>query len=344
MVQANSGTLTELDSRCGVAESRDLAAVQIRQLIGAAPHLRRSLVCNVKGTPAEVLELLRDETVSVEVHGAWVVGTAHANDGAAPLWLALSAHASLQSFRWSGELDNPPNWAIVGLAQTGQLARLVDVTIRLRLRYLYLDGAGLSPDSLPELTRLVAEAAHLKTLIIRNRHRLVFRGDGVAPFCAALRSARITWLSLSAVNLWLSLSGGTAVLAALTNHPTITTLVLGGNPPPEETEDNPVGSQLAALVAADGVLSTLWLTNARTAKWGDAIVRSLFEAVARSTRLRQLDCVNGGISAECARDHLLPAVRANASLKQLTLYESGTAEADKLADLAAAEALVAARS
>jgi hypothetical protein len=49
----------------------------------------------------------------------------------------------------------------------------------------------------------------------------------------------------------------------------------------------------------------------------DAGVGPLFAALAQNTTLRKLDLEENDISRECARDVVLPAVRANTTLREL---------------------------
>ena len=90
---------------------------------------------------------------------------------------------------------------------------------------------------------------------------------------------------------------------------------------------------LAALVAAPSALCEL---DIRYSDLGDGM-RPLFAALAASTTLRRLDCSRNDISAECAREHILPAVRANASMRELSFGQGDIQE------LVEAEAIVAAR-
>ena len=50
---------------------------------------------------------------------------------------------------------------------------------------------------------------------------------------------------------------------------------------------------------------------------GDAGVGPLFASLAQNTMLRTLTLFGNGISRECARDVIMPAVRANTSLREL---------------------------
>jgi len=88
-------------------------------------------------------------------------------------------------------------------------------------------------------------------------------------------------------------------------------------------------------VAADSPLEKLDISECNL---GDAGVRPLFEAVSHSMTLRSLDFCYNRISTNCAREHILPAVRANTSLRELFCQTW-----DGIVELEEAEALVAAR-
>jgi Ran GTPase-activating protein (RanGAP) involved in mRNA processing and transport len=75
-----------------------------------------------------------------------------------------------------------------------------------------------------------------------------------------------------------------------------------------------VGEALGRLVAAESALTSL---NLNTCRLGDAGVGPLFTALAHNTTLHTLDLSYNSISRECAREMVLPAVRANTSLREL---------------------------
>ena len=108
--------------------------------------------------------------------------------------------------------------------------------------------------------------------------------------------------------------------------------------------DPPAGSiaptALAALVFANApALQKLSVCSSRL---GDAGLGALADALAHNTHLRELGCFNTGMSARFARDRLVPAVRANTSLRKLNASEQW-ADGAAPAELLEAEQLVAAR-
>jgi hypothetical protein len=327
-VQASGGTLDTLKACLG--NTNLLAAsspTEVRQLLAAAPRLRR-LVCCIKCTPPEAIQLLCDPAcAAVQLAGVWLL-TSTRGEAVAPLWPALTAQPMLELVRWTGPLAS--------------VALLLASVAHRRLGTVYIEEAGLTPADLPALTGLLTAAGQLDELRISNGRAPLLVGEGVALFSAALRrSSVLASLHLLDVRLWDSADDAAAVLGALTNHPTLETLIVAGNVPPSAVAKVAAGKLLAALLAAGGKLSTL---NIYSMRLGDEAMQTIFQAVARSTSLRRLECAYNCILPNCARDHILPAVRANASLRVLSFYWGGTAEKHKFAELAAAEALVAARS
>jgi hypothetical protein len=200
---------------------------------------------------------------------------------------------------------------------------VVDFAIS-QLQRLQLRECSLSPASLPALTRLLergcgSEGGSLTELVIDIGEPLL-EGAGVAAFCAALRASRLVKLKLRQMSLFDSLEDGLAVVASCTGHPTLRELNLSRNHVDWNYVDAvaapAVGAALAALVAADSELQSL---DVKFCELGDDAVRPLFAAVAGSTRLRTLNCYGSNISANCAREAVLPAIQANTSLRKLDL-------------------------
>jgi hypothetical protein len=108
--------------------------------------------------------------------------------------------------------------------------------------------------------------------------------------------------------------------------------------------ENPVVA--AHVTAADAALGALVAANAPAlteldVSWNglsDAALRPLFEALPFNTHLRTLSVVYNGTSDAFARDVLLPAVRANTSLRKLRALEY-----ERFGGLTEAVVLVAAR-
>ena len=148
---------------------------------------------------------------------------------------------------------------------------------------------------------------------------------------------------LSGIDFWDDDAAAAAVMRALTGHPRIQHLDLSYNDPAEEIE---AGVALGALVAAN--TPALTSLNVWAAELGDAGLGPLFDALSRNKHLRELDCAMTGMSAAFARDVVLPAVRANTSLRKLIASASWADEegndAEAPPELLEAEALVAARN
>jgi hypothetical protein len=81
-----------------------------------------------------------------------------------------------------------------------------------------------------------------------------------------------------------------------------------------------VGAALRALLRANApALHTLDIHSNRL---GDAGMGPVVKALRCNTRLTKLDCSDNRLSYAFARDRLLPAVRANASLRELAAGDS----------------------
>jgi hypothetical protein len=80
------------------------------------------------------------------------------------------------------------------------------------------------------------------------------------------------------------------------------------------------------VAANSPALHTLFI---RTSGLGDAGLRGLVEALPRNTHLRELTLWGNGTSAAFARDVLLPALRANTSLRSLLVWKEAWARRPK---------------
>jgi hypothetical protein len=94
---------------------------------------------------------------------------------------------------------------------------------------------------------------------------------------------------------------------------------------------NRAGANFAACAAALGALvaanaPALEEINLTYCYLGDAGLGPLVDALPHNTHLRTLNCQYNGISAAFARRRLLPAVRANTSLRKLLLIRPRAAE------------------
>jgi hypothetical protein len=162
---------------------------------------------------------------------------------------------------------------------------------------------------------------------------------GAALLSNALRaSTSLRELALHEFELWRIPAAGTAVLAALTGHPSLRELDIGGNKPYDEEQTAAAAVALGALVAAD----TLVFLDLTFSSLGDAALGPLFDALPAVTRLHRLECFDLASEADLVSDafmrhRALPALRANASLRELALGDS------KRASMREAEELVYSR-
>jgi hypothetical protein len=131
----------------------------------------------------------------------------------------------------------------------------------------------------------------------------------------ALRaSSTLTAVSLGWLHLWHDPAAATALLGALTGHASLRLLnILGNSVDAADREE--AGASIAALVASNAPALTelgVWSCNL-----GDAGLGPLFDALPANAHLRKLNCVRNVLSDAFVRDSVLPAVRANSSLREL---------------------------
>ena len=177
--------------------------------------------------------------------------------------------------------------------------------------------------------------------ITHNGVQLLDEPTAVQLADAIAASRTLTRFTGHYVNFWRDRAAAAAVLRALTGHPTIREVNLNVNLPHDPVA---AGAALGALVAAN--TPALQVLHIHGSHFGDAGLAPLFDALPRNTHLRTIGCSNNDMSADFARDHFLPAVRANTSLRTLVAslwwgdQEDGVAPLEVLE----AEALVAARA
>jgi hypothetical protein len=149
-------------------------------------------------------------------------------------------------------------------------------------------------------------------------------------------------LRLQACRFWDDAAAAALVLGSLTAHRSLRTLSLGGNTLRDQLQAPALGAALGALVAADApALQELHVSYiALLHDAGLLALGLLLDALPLNTHLLTLHLDDNRCTADFARDRLLPAVRANTSLRLLILPSLVIDEAF----LHEAEALVAARA
>jgi len=317
-----------------------LTPPQVFSLLACCPRLRL-LECDVKAAPPDALRLLRRSSpfAPVLVRELWVdqpQALREREADIASLAAAARDHPRLASLlvQW------------LPLRQLAAAEALVQAAMLRRLTFLYLVGCSLTPAHLPPLTALLRAGA-LEQLWISNSHAPLFDGDTLPDFCAALRAApRLARLTLCCSLLWHAPTSGAQLLGALRGRPALRELDLSCNEAPGGVAQRAAGEALAALLAAPG--GRLEALSLDYNNLGDAGMRPLFAAVRGSQCLRRLVCTHNNVGADglgdrllaaclpraaagVARACILPAVRANASLRQLRFGQPGAlAEAEEL--------------
>jgi hypothetical protein len=263
------------------------------------------------------------------------------------LCAAAAEHASLDGL---GVFDAPL------VTPLTSLDALVSLALARSLAALVLVNCALSRAALPALTRLVAGGVR-ELHIFREEAQLEFwqvdddeddedawAASGLlsdaallAPLCAALRASRaLRSLTLSDLHLWRNADVVAALFGALSGHASLEALdVAHNNDAGPAHRARAAGAALGALLAADA--PALRDVDARSCGLGNAGAAALLAGLASNTRLRSLSVSGNGLTEAAARNHLLPAVRGHAALREL---DAGSdSRSSRLA-----EAIVVARS
>lgn len=123
-----------------------------------------------------------------------------------------------------------------------------------------------------------------------------------ATLAGCTRLTRLTWGPCG--------GDGARLLCALAGHATLQTLRF-------RCADDAVGPALGKMVAANAAALTFLAVGEKDAPLSEAGLRDLVLALPANTHLRSLDIAHNRLGDGFARDVLLPAVRANASLRSL---------------------------
>jgi hypothetical protein len=251
--------------------------------------------------------------------------------------LALAADIAASETLTRLVLDGLP------LRTAAALDAVVAAALARRLSALQLLFCDLTVASVPAVVRLLGGGA-LRALTVGCVDWLL-DAPAAALLGAALRGhTALTSLALWDMSLWHDGATASALLGALTAHPSLRTLDLSHN----DAIGPRVAAALGALVAANAPALTELDVS------GDDVAQSrlapLLAALPRNTHLRILGCEydRTGATATFVRQRLLPAVRANSSLRTLKVCAAVAAgaetESPALTLLRQAEALVAART
>ena len=319
-------------------------AADVEALLDAAPHLEMLQAADVKASLDVAVRLLRHNApvaAVVQLSKLCVSFSRLAQDhtGVAETLQLAAAMSQQQSLNELVAFALPLQFSVASDA-------LLAAAVACQLRSLMFRDCCLSSDSVPGLARAVRDLHHLEELIIINNETALFVDAPAAAgeLAAAIHgSHRLTHLALNGVALWNDADAAAVILRALIGHASVECIDLGLNDALDDEAAAAAGALLYALVAADA--ASLTYLNVHFSYLTDDGLAPLFAALPQNSHLLYMSCCNTGMSEEFARDALLPAVRANTSLRELEVARSWGDDEDGVPppEVLEAEALVAAR-
>jgi hypothetical protein len=311
---ANVGVLREL--RCLRGPLFTFMPVsELEALLSAAPQLRVCEADVLLDDAEEARRALRNEGVfgPLRVRACFLTNPLEAQ--LVSMFASVAAHASLTELHLE----------VVPLHNPAALDAFVDAALSLPLLRTVELGVmdGFSPASAPALARLLGSGTLTELALYDDGEAFLDVPAAVLLGDALRANATLTSLTLFRVNLS-GVSANPAVadalLSALRGHTSLQELCIIAHELKYEQEDQlHAGMLLGTLVAADA--PALTALDVSCCYVSDAGMRPLFEALPGNSHLRQLKCSGNGITDEFARDVLLPAVRANTSLRTLVTHE-----------------------
>ena len=311
VLAANAGSLRELHLR-SVDDEGDLHAMcpTVEAVVAAAPLLQVLTAEDAHCSGEHAPRMLRAEPPF------------------APLQIRRSLHVSFSGADYDGGIENFAPFAALadaalqpGLSQVRLLNAhtwypavvdaLVDAALARRLRELALQNC--TPPAAAPLARLFAEGS-LTVFEFYDSGGLLFDAADAVLLGDALRvNTTLTKLDLSCPDFCVDTRSAELLLGALVGHPSLCELWITCN---EDLDATEFGAALAALIAADA--PALETFNCSSNSLEDAGLAPIVEALALNRHLRELNVGRNGMSEAFARERLLPAVRANTTLRWLT--------------------------
>jgi hypothetical protein len=306
VINSNAGALRELRTprrfRLGRLYGADANTAVMNALLRAAPLLsafHADVNCMIKQARA----LLRNEAPygPLRMHAfsvAWDTPDDGTEEAVAAFSRDLAAHASLASLYLT--------WAPLHLSLA--LDAVVEAVLACRLRSCTFSECRLSPASAPALARLLSGDVLTKLTIDNGPERLLDEAAATSLGDALRANCTLTSFSLASHWLFADSAALAALLGALVAHPSMRRLHLQNFGLANTAHSTVVADMLGALVQTDAPsLTELDVNGTGGSKMSDAF----------------------------ARDVLLPAVRANISLRSLLLEGNGEAHQEAMALVAA---------
>jgi hypothetical protein len=314
VLTASGASLRELcwHSSNNVVARTLLQSEEVEALLRLVPQLRVFDADFWCGTVAEASRLLRGEALfaPLRVRALTILGEYEETPDAAAVLAfaaAMAGHAGLTELM----LDSVP------LDTAAALDALVDAALARRLRAVVLWRCDLSPASAPALARLLGGGLARLEIYVRP-----LNVPAALLLSSALRaSTTLTCFELTGDGLWPDPAAAVLLLGALTGHRSLRKLNFLYNTAGTRAMRSVAGATFNALVAANApALRTLSVGRCRL---GDVGMGLLLDALPHNTHLRTLECEDNDITEAFARERMLPALQANASLREVTLIGKG---------------------
>jgi hypothetical protein len=334
VVTSNAGALTELQATRAFME-KGFVLRDAEALLRAVPLLRScdlSVDCFYDKAPRVLRNeppfgALRNLTLSVEM----AQGAVNFLNVDLPAILeAIAASRSLRNLRMlHASLNN-----------AGAMAALVDVVLAQRTLGLSLYNCVLGRADAPALARLLGGSTLLELHMSCCSMPSLEDDDHAATLLSDAMRANSTLTAVSLCNLDLDsrffytgkVSITALLLDALAAHARLRSVRLQFRHNAPDEKFVACGSALGALVAADA--PALTELDVFESGLGDIGMGALMDVLPHNTHLLTLDCSGNLLSATFLRERLLPAVRANTSLRSLIVDDS-PAEREAMALVAA---------
>jgi hypothetical protein len=317
VARANADTLTELrmEGCCVNPHTRLLVGVgAVEAVLGAAPRLR-SLDADVHcANVTEAHRLLRNKGAFAALRVRKLRVSTRDEAGVLALAADLPVHTWLTEVR----LDHAP------LGTLAALDAVVDAALALRLASLALMFCNVTPASAPSLARLISGGALTRLCVLENNRQQLLEQPAAALIADALRAnSSLTSLEVHGCRFWEDAVAALLLLRALTAHRSLRTLNLNYNSiQPGDQQAPALGAALGALVTANtSALHDLRLSCVALNDTGLLALGLLLDALPLNTHLRTLDLDYNSCTEDFARNRLLPAVRANTSLRHLSVLD-----------------------
>ncbi len=316
VARANADTLTELrmEGSCGNRFFGDLHARvgEVEAVLGAAPRLRL-LAADVFCPDAAVAHrLLRNEGVfaALRVRKLHIAAPAHDDAGVVALAADLATHTCLVEIRLQR----------AALRTLAALNVVVDAALALRLASLTLSACHITPATAPALARLISGGALTELHICSNGMELLDQPAAALVANALRANSTLTSLQLRSCRFWEDAAAAALLLGALTAHRSLRMLSLSGNIFGDQQQA--LDAALGALVAANApTLHELNLSCVAANEAGLLCMGPLLDALPLNTHMHTLNLDHNRFSNGFARGRLLPAVRANTSLRHLSVRQ-----------------------